>query len=194
MIKEEGPPLAQAMRAMKPVRTLPDLLARCEVCEDTGCWEWLGCMSNKGKTPSVRLGGNSAKNARGVARLLSGKKLLKGYRTIAGKDCSDRCINPAHTRHVSPSAFMREKVMPNGKQSLSHLAALTAASRKRSSSLIRSVEQGDEIRRRLAAGELAKNLAVEFKCSPQNICYVGKGVLWAAAAVRGSSVFAWGGA
>jgi len=191
---EEGVPLAKAVRKLPPVRTLPDLLARCEVCEDTGCWEWLGCMSNKGKTPSVRLGENSAKNARGVARVLSGKKLFKGYRTIAGKNCSDRCINPAHTRHVSPSAFMREKVMPNGKQSLSHLAALTAASRKRSSSLIRSVEQANEIRRRLADGELAKHLAVEFKCSPQNICYVGKGVLWASTVVPGSSVFALGAA
>ena len=126
---EEGTPLAQAMRKLPPVRTLPDLLARCEVCEDTGCWEWLGCMSNKGKTPSVRLGGNSAKNARGAARLLSGKKLLKGYRTIAGEGCSVRCINPAHTWHVTAAKFMRTYTLTKGRQSPVQYAAIVAASR-----------------------------------------------------------------
>jgi hypothetical protein len=86
------------------VRHLQDVLDRCEVDDETGCWHWLGAMSTKrngSRTPHVDVAPGvigphrvSTSGAR-VAWLLSGRKVAKGQNVWRTCGCSD-CCNPQH--------------------------------------------------------------------------------------------------
>ena len=110
----KAPPRAASpdgVRDSGGVRGLGDILARCKVNDETGCWEWTGAMSYpRGyPTPNVHLGagalGSGTKSntisAARAAWLLAGRPLKRGHvvwRHICMADQHGLCVNPAHAR------------------------------------------------------------------------------------------------
>jgi len=109
-----APPRAippEGVREFGGVRGLMDILGRCRVDDETGCWVWTGAVSSpRGcAIPMVHLSagalgmgskGNSIPAAR-AAWLLAGKPLKDGHvvwRHVCMADRDGLCVNPAHAR------------------------------------------------------------------------------------------------
>lgn len=82
------------------VRTLDDLMLRCHVDADTGCWHWRGAMqtrSNGSSEPRVWLADECRTvTIRRAAWLLAGKRELRNGETVWCRCRCENCGNPAH--------------------------------------------------------------------------------------------------
>ena len=110
-------------------KTLADILDRCRVDTETGCWLWAQCvLSKRGTTtPVAHLGagalgstgkGNSMTAAK-AAWLLAGKPLEPGHVVWRHVCRAGLCVNPAHCRagtrsemHATVAATGRNKGTP----------------------------------------------------------------------------------
>lgn len=96
------------------IRTLDDIMSRCFVDGDTGCWLWRGALVQPQGMPYTHLPAGlfgcerrQQMSARKAAWLLAGKPLAAG-RVVYVDRCKDqKCVNPEHLRAGSRSQAMQ---------------------------------------------------------------------------------------
>lgn len=99
------------------IRSLDDVMARCRINDETGCWEWAGAMSTTSVPrafvpPEVaeRIGSNHKHDmtVMRLAWLLNGGKLEQGWRVWRSKCSCRTCVNPAHMKAGTVAQFGAE--------------------------------------------------------------------------------------
>lgn len=160
------------------VRHLGCIQDRCHVDHDTGCWIWrLSCATNS-TSPIVRFEGK-ATTVRRVVLAMVGKPVAKGYTVVRRGSCADRCVNPTHLEAVSGSDYMHWLNANSAMNGVAHSVARTIAVRNRPNVKLKSVEQAEQIRIRVASGEDRGALAAEFGISRNHLSRIARGKNWA---------------
>jgi len=180
----------QGKPKVRPSMTLDDLMSRCTVDEDTGCWTWKHYIAY-GTTPIVRFQGR-AQSARRAAVILNGQKVPQKHFAILQPTCACTCVNPAHIKVVNGSAYILNNQAHHGLNGPAHKAKIAAGVRKRAGTKIRGVEHAADLRMRVASGECRQTLADEAGITRAHLNRIARGDQWADRAMpKGASVFAW---
>lgn len=176
--------------------TLQDLLDRCALDADMGCWVWRGATNNRGKVPVVKvpLGavpelGGGARPARRVAWLLSGGRVSVGQQ-VYQYGCRDPlCIAPAHARAgtvAERGAYVRSTGQQRGdpQRSAANVRSALSSANTTPASVVRQVERG------LAAGATVRQMASEFRLAQGTVQTIRKRThVHQRALAKGASVF-----
>ena len=186
------------------VRTLQDLMLRCTVDDETGCWLWaMAAVNPRGAvTPMVHVAAGVAGQAVGatipaarVAWLLSGRRLEPGHvvwRHVCG---SGMCINPEHCRAGTRSTALKAVAATGRNRGKPERAAKNALARLRMVKPVDVVRQAEAM---FAEGKLQKVVRAELGLSQKTAAAIRQGLHPHSSGrqhlVRGASVFSLGGA
>lgn len=187
------------------VRTLQDLLLRCIVDDETGCWHWRQAVSTwrGGSVPMVHVPAGIVQGideqatipAARAAWLLSGRRLRPGHivwRHVCG---SGTCINPAHCRSGTRSVALKAVAATGRNRGRPERAAQNALARLRMAKPAEIVLQAEAM---FAAGKLQKDVRAELGLSQRTAAAIRQGLHPNSSGrqhlVRGASVFSLGGA
>jgi hypothetical protein len=175
---------------------LQDLLDRCAIDLDTGCWRWKGAASAYGTVPMVHVPAGSAQElgegsrpARRVAWQLAGGKLPKGQQ-VYQHGCTDPlCIAPVHAKAgtvAERGAYHRRTGQQRG-DPLRSAAQVRAARTKSNTTPVEVVRQVEQA---LAAGGKVRQLAGEFHLARRTVETIRKrNHVHQQALAKGASVF-----
>jgi hypothetical protein len=161
-------------------RTADQLLARCEPYGD--CLLWTGGLANKGGTPRIYENKKPISVRRVIYEARHGE-IRNGYKIVPC--CGERlCLEPDHLRARSVAQLLADHNRCTGGLTPSHVAALTARARNRSSNKM-TLERAREIR---ASTEPSRKLADKHGVCRALICRIKRGECWAET-TRGASIF-----
>lgn len=172
------------------VHDLNDILLRCRIDEDTGCWVWKFGVSKAYGYPMATSKGKST-SARRFSLLMSGVEIPEGWRVVCNSSCDSLCVNPKHCKAVSPSEFNLHLSRKGVYETPTRKAARAIATRKRKSDKLNQ-ELANQIRARVMGGDDAKQVASDFGVSRSHVCAISNGLHWSdRQVVPSASVFSW---
>ena len=113
------------------IRTLDDIMARCWVDEDTGCWHWRGSRKTASGSPSMWLPaiGRASTISQALCLMLKGRQLEKGEH-VRWKCVTPYCGNPEHNKFITLSTLRKRQA---GKRSATFRAKISFTCRSNSS-------------------------------------------------------------
>ena len=162
------------------VHSLNDILLRCIVDEETGCWLWQGTRAG-GCSPSMWYPPMGKAVAGGVVlyHLLHGEVLRKGnyfHRTCQ----SGECMNPAHRRVGTRSSQMKNAQLTRSVQERAAIARTRrASSRVLTDEIVADIRSSDE-----TLEQVSKRLGIHLSTASR----IRRGEMWVDFK-RGASVF-----
>ena len=164
------------------IHAFDDLMARCWVDDDTGCWHWRGATSLGAPAVCIPGHGGAGRIGRAVCFLKTGKLPPKGiiwYCTCTTKHCG----NPEHRKPGTRSAVMRKAIIKRGPAFIAKAQAV-----KRAASTICNDEIAAAIR---ASDESLSVLAARYAPMSAGMAWrIRKGQCWMPL-VNGASVFSY---
>lgn len=197
-------PLARACGQRNGIRTLQDIIDRCFLDEDTGCWIWRQAVDKRqgrrGQVPvayfAAGVVGEKACTmctAR-AAWLLSGRALPEGHVVYRAHCAEQRCVNPAHCTDLHRGDMRRECAASNREKGNPHRAAVNRVNAAKQTTPREVVA---EVERRLNAGEIQRSVAAAVGVDRSTVQKIAAGRhLFSAGRdlpmVRAASVFTWG--
>ena len=148
---------------------------RC-VEDEGGCLIWKGALNNNGQ-PVFNLRCCGTRDVRRVMWKAAGRKIIPGY-VFAKALCDDRCVLPAHQRHVSRAEAMQQ-ASADGRLSTGalHSMRVTENSRKRKHVRL-TMDIARQMRARYAETGNAALVAREFGVSHSHAHRVVRGEWW----------------
>ena len=168
----------------KGVRTIADLLARCWVDDDTGCWHWR--LAKSGGLPSLWYPPLEKRTTLStvICHLVTGDVPKKGR--VWHINCTTRgCANPEHRKNGTRSSQMAVLGLKRSPLTLARMSA----GRRAGSALT------DESVAAIRAGiGLLRLDAERYGCSPGHVWAIRRGIVRKASGAPGSSVFNFAGA
>lgn len=171
---------------MNGIRTLADLLDRCRVDEETGCWLWAGAMSKGVPRIWSSLLGKTVTGGRLAWQLAHGEEPPTGMTVYRDQLCAARCVNPEHLKEgtkAESGAALRASGKLRGDPRRAAQCLRNGMRQSKGSPQLRALI--------LASDEPATHLAPKLGLSHTTISLVRQGKRWAGLA--GSSVFSWPG-
>lgn len=187
------------------VTTINDLMGRCRIDDETGCWNWAWGMSGKPSLPipMLHLGAGvcgfekiTAIPAYRAAWLLAGKKIPTGH-VVYRRCCNPLCCNPEHLLCGKRAAMYGHYAATNRNKGQPHRRAANAKNREK---MMVSVERVRRVEELILAGRLQKEIAAEMKMCGSTVRKIREGRHQNCAGgvnqrlIRGASVFSMGAA
>jgi hypothetical protein len=157
-----------------PVTCLLDVIDRCHVDEDTGCWRWGLALACGGRVPTVRVGAGIVAGtpagmhpARRIAWTMAGRPLRDGWIVFQAPCCADlRCIAPDHSE-AGPEGLRGLQQRRSGR--LRGDPARRAVAVRAALSRAVPVEVVREIEAQLATGRPQREIAAAFGCNRDTV-------------------------